>query len=135
MKLRLLLISVSGLRQENLLAVLHSIPGSPEILCADSVQEAANGSGPSTANLVILDHKLNNAQTNADMKWLRQAYPDARIVQLAAHPREIYAFEDVRPDAVLCDGFSYTELMHEIRKAVFPLRSGSLYRKMNSKQP
>ena len=113
----IVVIAAPGLRQDNLRAILSTLPGFPRILCADSVAEAESLPGLQEATLVIIDHTLQSEQVQKAVRTIRRLHAQAWILLLAAHPRDVFSFEDCRPDTVLGDGFSHTDLIEEMQKA------------------
>lgn len=107
----ILMVSAPGLRQDNLKAILSTVPGSPVLLCANTVEEAERLLGPARATLVILDHTLEMEQMHKAVQFIHRLDKKTWIMLLAAHPMEALTYEDFRLDAVLCDGFSFTDLI------------------------
>lgn len=107
----ILMVSAPGLRQDNLKAILSTVPGSPVLLCANTVEEAERLLGPARATLVILDHTLEMEQMHKAVQFIRRRDQKTWIMLLAVHPMEALIYEDFRLDAVLCDGFSFTDLI------------------------
>jgi DNA-binding NarL/FixJ family response regulator len=106
----ILMVSAPGLRQDNLKAILSAVPGSPVLLCANAVEEAERLLDPARAALVIIDHTLGMEQMHKAVQFIRRLDKKTWIMLLAAHPMEAFTVEDFRLDAVLCDGFSFTDL-------------------------
>jgi hypothetical protein len=113
----ILMISAPGIRQDCLLAILRTIPGSTEILCADTLEEGKNLLRHKRTKLVILDHTVKPEQPQIAIDEIRQLKPYIWIFQIVAHPRDAFPSKDLRPDSVFCDGFSSADLLEGIQKA------------------
>jgi hypothetical protein len=112
----ILVISAPGFRQDSLLAILSSDLGSPVVLCANTIAEAEEWLRKKKITLVVIDHTLERGQMLKAIQRVRKLDQKAWILQLAAHPRDVFNLEEPLPDTVLCDGFSSMDLFFEIQK-------------------
>jgi hypothetical protein len=113
----ILMLSAADRRRDAILAILRTLPGPPEILCADNLEDARYLLDLTRVGLVvILDHSLAPDAQKRAVEEIRRTAQRVWIIQLVAHPREAFSLGEPRPDTVLCDGFSSADLLDEIQK-------------------
>jgi DNA-binding NarL/FixJ family response regulator len=112
----ILMLSAADRRRDAILAILRTLPGPPEILCADNLKDARHLLDFTRVGLVILDHSLETDAQKRALEEIRRTAKPVWIIQLVAHPREAFSLGEPRPDTVLCDGFSSADLLDEIQK-------------------
>lgn len=113
----ILIIAEHGFRQINLLAILRLLPDAPRLLCAETRRDVEQTLAVFKTTMIILDYSLPDERLETMLALIRQLDCRAWVLLLAAHPCDAFTFQEHRPDAILWNGFSYTQLIDAIQKA------------------
>jgi hypothetical protein len=97
-------------KRENLLVLLRSAIGLPDISCVDSFPEAEGIILPDCRTLAVIDHNISLTETKAGIESLRRKDPDVHCVLMLSHPLQQSHFSSIPCDGWVYDDFSLDDL-------------------------
>jgi hypothetical protein len=115
---RILILSAANRRRDAVVAILRTLPGCIDILFTDQYDHAFDLLATLPVAFVILDYTFKIPPHKQIINEIRQAGGKTTIIQVVAHPREIFTNQEPRPNHILCDGFTCNELLDTVQKGI-----------------
>jgi hypothetical protein len=97
-------------KRENLLVLLRSATGLPDIFFVDSFPEAEELILPGCRTLAVIDHNISLAETRVGIETIRRKDPTVHCVLMLSHPLQQSHFVGVPCDGWVYDDFSLDDL-------------------------